>query len=111
MIAFHVTPEALEHLAAVLRDGEYPETAGIRAAIVPGGCSGFQYSLEVEDAADDEDEVIVCESGIRIFIDPFSAQYLDGATLDYENTMMGSGFVFRNPNAVGGCGCGRSFYA
>ncbi|MDT8341078.1 MAG: iron-sulfur cluster assembly accessory protein [Longimicrobiales bacterium] len=82
--------------------------AGLRVAVLPGGCSGFQYGLNIEDAPEAEDEIFDL-SGVRIFVDPFSAQYLEGVEIDYVSSMMGSGFSFRNPNAAGGCGCGSSF--
>ncbi len=61
-----------------------------------------------EHGVDTDDEVLEL-SGIKIFVDPFSAQYLDGVEIDYVSSMMGQGFTFRNPNAAGGCGCGSSF--
>ena len=82
--------------------------AGLRVAVLPGGCSGFQYGLNIEDSPDAEDEILE-QAGVKIFVDPFSAQYLDGVEIDYVSNMMGSGFSFRNPNAAGGCGCGSSF--
>ncbi len=85
------------------------ETAGLRVAVLPGGCSGFQYGLNIEDNPEEEDEVFDLSDGIRVFVDPFSAQYLEGVEIDYVTTMMGSGFTFKNPVAAGGCGCGSSF--
>ncbi len=82
--------------------------AGLRVAVLPGGCSGFQYGLNIEDAPEDDD-VVHDVAGIKIFVDPFSAQYLEGVEIDYVSGMMGQGFTFRNPNASGGCGCGSSF--
>lgn len=82
--------------------------AGLRVAVLPGGCSGFQYGLNIEDTPEGDDEVLDI-SGVKVFVDPFSAQYLEGVEIDYVSTMMGSGFSFRNPNAAGGCGCGSSF--
>jgi iron-sulfur cluster assembly protein len=76
--------------------------------VLPGGCSGFQYGLNIEDAPESDDEVMDL-SGVRVFVDPFSAQYLEGIHIDYVSTMMGSGFTFNNPVATGGCGCGSSF--
>jgi iron-sulfur cluster assembly protein len=84
------------------------ETGGLRVAVLPGGCSGFQYGLNIEDGPESDDEVLDV-SGIKVFIDPFSAQYLEGVEIDYVSSMMGQGFTFRNPNASGGCGCGSSF--
>jgi iron-sulfur cluster assembly accessory protein len=86
------------------------ESAGLRVGVLPGGCSGFQYGLNIEDEAGEDDVVLVSE-GIRLFVDPFSLQYLSGVEIDYVSTFQGSGFTFNNPNASGGCGCGSSFTA
>jgi iron-sulfur cluster assembly protein len=82
--------------------------SGLRVAVLPGGCSGFQYGLNIEDQPESDDEIFEL-GGVKVFVDPFSAQYLDGVEIDYVTGMMGSGFSFRNPNASGGCGCGSSF--
>ena len=87
-----------------------PETSGLRVRVVPGGCSGFQYSLNIEEASRPGDNVVEM-NGVRLFIDMFSAQYLNGVKIDYVTNMMGSGFTFTNPNATGSCGCGTSFTA
>ena len=87
-----------------------PETAGLRVRVVPGGCSGFQYSLNIEEESRQGD-FILNENGVRLFVDMFSAQYLNGVKIDYVSGVMGSGFTFTNPNATGGCGCGSSFTA
>lgn len=86
------------------------ERAGLRVSVMPGGCSGFKYSLNIEDAPADDDMVLTLQ-GVRCFVDGFSAQYLNGVTIDYVSSMQGSGFTFNNPNATGGCGCGSSFTA
>jgi iron-sulfur cluster assembly accessory protein len=83
---------------------------GLRVGVLPGGCSGFQYSLTTETGTDDDD-LVFDVNGIRVIVDPFSAQYLAGIEIDYTATLRASGFVFRNPNATGGCGCGSSFSA
>src|ERR1700745_2538046 len=85
-----------------------PETAGLRVRVVPGGCSGFQYSLNVEEESRQGDFLLE-QHGVKLFVDMFSAQYLNGVQIDYTSNMMGSGFTFENPNATGGCGCGTSF--
>jgi iron-sulfur cluster assembly accessory protein len=85
-----------------------PATAGLRVRVVPGGCSGFQYSLNIEEEAKQGDHVLD-QHGVRLFVDMFSAQYLNGVQIDFVNSVMGSGFTFTNPNATGGCGCGSSF--
>lgn len=86
------------------------DTAGLRVGVLPGGCSGFKYSLNIEEASQ-EDDIILESSGVRLFVDGFSLQYLNGITIDYVTSMQGSGFTFTNPNATGGCGCGSSFTA
>jgi iron-sulfur cluster assembly protein len=86
------------------------ETAGLRVSVLPGGCSGFKYSLNIEERAL-EDDVVMEINRTRIFMDGFSMQYLNGVTVDYTSSMQGSGFTFTNPNATGGCGCGSSFTA
>ena len=87
-----------------------PEMGGLRVSVQPGGCSGFKYSLLIEDKPADDD-TIVEQEGFKVFLDPFSMQYVSGVTVDYVTSMQGSGFTFKNPNATGGCGCGSSFSA
>ncbi|HEV7701438.1 MAG TPA: iron-sulfur cluster assembly accessory protein [Pyrinomonadaceae bacterium] len=91
-------------------EDDLPETAGLRVRVVPGGCSGFQYSLNVEEESRQGDFLLE-QHGIKLFVDMFSAQYLNGVQIDHTTNMMGSGFTFENPNATGGCGCGTSFSA
>ena len=86
------------------------ESAGLRVRVVPGGCSGFQYSLNIEEDSRQGD-FILDEKGVKLFVDMFSAQYLNGVQIDYVTGVMGSGFTFTNPNATGSCGCGTSFTA
>ncbi len=86
------------------------QQGGLRVSVQPGGCSGFRYGLLIEEQAA-EDDYVLEQEGVRIFVDPFSAQYLHGVTIDYVSSMQGSGFTFKNPNATGGCGCGSSFTA
>ena len=103
-----LTPQAASKVKGFLSEfGESPD-AGLRVSVLPGGCSGFQYGVDIDEAPEGDDEILE-RSGIRIFVDPFSAQYLEGIEIDYVTSMMGSGFSFRNPQATGGCGCGSSF--
>lgn len=106
-----VTPNAAVEIKKFLAgEDDLPETSGLRVRVVPGGCSGFQYSLNIEEDSRQGD-FILDKEGIRLFVDMFSAQYLDGVTIDHTSNIMGSGFTFENPNASGGCGCGTSFSA
>jgi len=81
---------------------------GIRIGVVGGGCSGFQYSMDFENAQRDGDSVFEQE-GIRLYVDPMSSMYLQGVTVDYVVGVQGAGFKFNNPNARNTCGCGQSF--
>ncbi len=105
-----VTPVAVAEVRKYMEEHGAPETAGLRVGVLPGGCSGFQYGLNIEDEAA-EDDIVLESSGLRLFVDPFSLQYLQGTEIDYVTTFQGSGFTFNNPNATGGCGCGSSFTA
>lgn len=103
-------PAAVEIKKFMSSEEGLPETAGLRVRVVPGGCSGFQYSLNIEEASRQGDFVLD-EKGVRLFVDMFSAQYLNGVQIDYVSNVMGAGFTFTNPNATGSCGCGSSFTA
>ena len=105
-----LTPTAVSKVQSFIEEQGASEDAGLRVAVLPGGCSGFQYGLNIEDAPESDDEVFDL-SGVKIFVDPFSVQYLNGVQIDYVTSMMGTGFTFTNPNASGGCGCGSSFTA
>ena len=110
-MTLHVTDAAVVEIKKFMtgEDG-LPETAGLRVRVVPGGCSGFQYSLNIEEDSRQGD-FILNENGVKLFVDMFSGQYLNGVQIDYVTGVMGSGFTFTNPNATGSCGCGTSFTA
>ncbi|HEV2131616.1 MAG TPA: iron-sulfur cluster insertion protein ErpA [Longimicrobiaceae bacterium] len=105
-----LSPTAVAEVLKYIDEHGAAEGAGLRVGVLPGGCSGFQYGLNIEDEAA-EDDIVLESSGLRLFIDPFSLQYLQGTEIDYVTTFQGSGFTFNNPNSTGGCGCGSSFTA
>jgi len=110
-VTLNVTETAAAEIKKFIAGEEgLPESSGLRVRVVPGGCSGFQYSLNVEEQSR-EGDFILNEKGVRMFVDMFSAQYLNGVEIDYVSGVMGSGFTFKNPNATGSCGCGSSFTA
>jgi iron-sulfur cluster assembly accessory protein len=110
-VALNVTEPAAGEIKKFMTSEEgLPETAGLRVRVVPGGCSGFQYSLNIEEESRQGDFILE-ERGVRLFVDMFSAQYLNGVEIDYVQNVMGSGFTFKNPNSTGSCGCGSSFTA
>ncbi len=102
-----ITEDAVTQLKSFLDEQGTPDHA-LRVFVAPGGCSGLQYGMTIEEAADEGDEVIETE-GVRIIVDNFSAMYLGGATVDFVNSLMGGGFTIHNPNAVASCSCGHSF--
>jgi iron-sulfur cluster assembly accessory protein len=87
---------------------EEPDVGVLRIAIQGGGCSGFQYGLGFDTAAA-EGDLEVEQHGVTVVVDPFSAPYLQGAEVDYVDSIQAAGFAVNNPNAVSSCGCGHSF--
>ena len=110
-IELTVTPNASVEVKKFMEaEGVTADQGGLRVSVQPGGCSGFKYSLVIEDK-NAEDDFVIENDGFKVFVDPFSAQYISGVTIDYVSSMQGSGFTFKNPSATGGCGCGSSFSA
>jgi iron-sulfur cluster assembly accessory protein len=103
-----LTPIAIEKIKSIIT--ERGEEAGLRVAVIGGGCSGFQYqmSLDKEPTADDK---VIEQNGLKVFVDAQSYLYLAGTQIDYVDDVNGSGFKFDNPNAKATCGCGESFNA
>jgi len=85
-----------------------PVPAGLRISVVGGGCSGFSYSMAFENQPNMLDKIYPYD-GLKVFIDQASLLYLDGAEVDYVETLEGSGFKFNNPQVKSTCGCGSSF--
>lgn len=105
--AFSLTARAAARIAAIA--AAQGEGAALRVAVLAGGCSGFQYTFEIERAAPAADDLVVHRDGATVYVDPASLDLLAGAELDYKDELMGSYFAVQNPNAVSGCGCGTSF--
>ena len=103
-----VTPAAVERIKGLIEKRDKP-TAGIRIGVRSKGCSGLSYTLEYADSQQPMDEVVETE-GVKILIDPKASLFLIGTVMDYEEDKLKSGFVFRNPNEKGRCGCGESFH-
>ena len=104
---FIITNKAAGELIEVLKENS-TEGHGLRVEIVPGGCSGFQYGLELDEKTSDLDNVIE-NKGVKIIISKENLQFLKGAKLDYVESLQGGGFKITNPNTVSSCGCGQSF--
>lgn len=103
-----LTTAAAAKVAELIASEGDPDLA-LRLGVRPGGCSGFQYEMYF-DAQIDEGDIISETDGVRLVLDPQSAEMLAGATVDYkEQGLQGSGFAINNPNQQRGCGCGQSF--
>jgi iron-sulfur cluster assembly accessory protein len=103
-----ITSKAVEMVKKTREQEGMDESYGLRVAVMGGGCSGFQYALDFEQESRETDEVFEVD-GLRVFVDPVSARYLEGVVVDYVFGMNGAGFKFNNPKATGTCGCGSSF--
>ena len=102
-----VTDNAAAKVKALI-ESEGDDALALRVAVRPGGCSGFSYEMffDSDIAADD---VASDVDGVRVVVDPSSAELLDGAVLDFKDGLQGAGFSIENPNATRSCGCGKSF--
>ena len=106
-VLVNITDKAAEKAKALLEARELPEGA-LRVFVAGGGCSGYQYGMALARSAE-EDDIVIEQMGVRILVDPESAQYLSGAEIDYVDDIMKSGFSIFNPNATKSCACGSSF--
>jgi len=102
-----MTEKAIEKVNEILTTQD-PKPAGLRIAVVGGGCSGFSYSMAFENQPNMLDKTYSF-NGLKVFIDQASMLYLDGAEVDYVETLEGAGFKFSNPQVKSTCGCGSSF--
>ncbi len=101
-----VTEQASSKILELMKEEQ--DVAGLRIYVKGGGCSGYQYGMSFESKISDDDTVI--EKGdVKVIIDPQSAPMLNGAEVDYVESVQGSGFAVKNPQAKTTCGCGSSF--
>jgi iron-sulfur cluster insertion protein len=105
-----LTPRAVEMVKELRAKEGRPDHHALRVAVVGGGCSGFSYQLNFDDTAQ-EGDLALDYDGVRVVIDPTSAQYLAGTEIDFVSSLHGGGFKFSNPKATHTCGCGSSFSA
>lgn len=103
----NLTEKAISAVARFIASSETP-TAGLRIEVTDGGCSGLQYGLKLESETLENDEVLDYND-FKVFIDANSLPMLQGMTVDFLDSIEGSGFKFTNPNAVKSCACGTSF--
>jgi iron-sulfur cluster assembly protein len=106
--AMTLTAPAVERVKALLEKRGKP-SAGIRIGVRTKGCSGLSYTLEYADAKGPADEVVE-QDGVTVLIDPKASMFIFGTEMDFVEEKLQTGFVFRNPNEKGRCGCGESFH-
>ena len=102
-----LTDNAIQAVGRFISSSDKP-TGGLRIEVTDGGCSGLSYGLRLEGAEKPDDTVIECGQ-VKVFVDPLSLPKLDGMSIDFLDSLEGSGFKFSNPNAVKSCACGSSF--
>jgi len=105
--AVTLTADAVTHIRRLLSENEMAGF-GLRYGLQGGGCSGYSYLLEFEEAAQSDDEVFDFD-GVAVFMNPLHIEYLRGSVIDYSDTLIGAGFQIKNPNVKRQCGCGSSF--
>ena len=103
-----VTDAAAERVKALMAKSR-GEVTGLRIGVKAKGCSGMSYSVEYAKAQSPGDEIVE-DKGVTLFIDPKATLFIIGSEMDYVEDKLQSGFVFRNPNEKGRCGCGESFH-
>jgi len=106
--SFTLTSRAVEQVKQLRAREGLPETRALRVSVVGGGCSGFSYQLDFDDGPRDDDRVLEYD-GVRVLVDPTSAEYLAETEIDFVSSLHGGGFKFTNPKASHTCGCGSSF--
>jgi iron-sulfur cluster assembly protein len=102
-----LTDSAVTHIKRLLSENEMVGF-GLRFGLQGGGCSGYSYMLEFEEAPQAEDEVHAFDD-VRVFMNPLHIEYLRGSIVDFQDTLLGAGFQIDNPNVKRKCGCGSSF--
>jgi iron-sulfur cluster assembly accessory protein len=104
-----LTESAARHISGMLSDDKENAGKQLRVFVEAGGCSGLQYGMVFDERRDDD---LTSEfQGVMVVVDPFSANYIRGAVIDFSEDLSGGGFKINNPNAQSNCGCGKSFHA
>ena len=101
-----VTDRAAKRIAQIL--AREPEGTALRVSVSGGGCSGFQYSFDLERERGDDD-IVIEKNGVEVFVDSVSLMYMSGSEIDFVDDLIGASFQVNNPHATASCGCGTSF--
>jgi iron-sulfur cluster assembly accessory protein len=108
VVMINVSETAASKITELLTE-ENKDGSGLRVFVQGGGCSGFQYGLMIEENGQGAGDQVFESHGVKLFVDPISIRYLNGAEVDFVDTITGGGFTIKNPNATSTCGCGSSF--
>jgi len=103
-----ITDSAVVKLKEILAEEQDPKMK-VRMFVQGGGCSGFQYGFTLDDQGAQEDDFVIEKDGVELLVDALSSQYVQGAEVDWQESVQGSQFAIRNPSATTTCGCGSSF--
>jgi len=103
-----ITDSAVVKLKEILAEEQDPKMK-VRMFVQGGGCSGMQYGFTLDDQGAQEDDFVIEKDGVELLVDAMSSQYVQGAEVDWQESVQGSQFAIRNPNAQTTCGCGSSF--
>ena len=114
MNEFHISDNAVNEITRLLTKEEDGESLFLRVKVIPGGCSGCSYEMGFDDVFDTSDNIFYSESKdsserIKVVIDKFSFNHVNGGTLNFSDGLNSTGFNIENPNAIASCGCGTSF--
>ena len=101
-----LSESAAKRIKAILE--KQPDKSYLRVSVEGGGCSGFSYKFDLDDAANDDD-LVVTRDGVSVLVDEMSLEFMAGSEIDFSTELIGAAFKINNPNATAGCGCGTSF--
>ena len=104
-----VTERAAKEFRHIVGQKGLPETTAMRISVKGGGCSGFEYQIDIDRNEADEFDIESLQHDVRVVVDMKSEFYMNGTTIDFNDSLMERGFTFKNPMASGTCGCGSSF--
>ena len=107
----HLTERAAKEIQRVIQEQSFPDTTWVRIGAKGGGCSGFTYVLDFDQSGPTEFDLTFSQHGVNLVVDKKSEFFMGGTTLDFNDGLLDRGFVFKNPQATGTCGCGTSFSA
>ena len=110
-MAILLSETAANEIKKIINESKLPPETRLRVGVKGGGCSGFSYLLDLTEEEPGEADEVMESHGVPIVVDMKSLLYLEGTEIDHRSEVMGSGFVFKNPNATASCGCGQSFQA